>query len=563
MSDQPTIQELREVAQRAVGAGDVTTLANTVEQLERCIGNDADVGIRADLLRYKGTLCSLQADYEGALTHFKHGLEIIDQQHNHPLVARITNNIGVVYHTMANYPEALFWYRKSLDAREADNDMMGVARVSGNIGILYSSLGDVQRAREFYERSLQISKSLNDEEGVARSTVALGNMYVRLQQLEDATSTLAAGMELCKAHGMDREWLTASSSLAAVLHQRGEYQQAIDLVISAAPIAQKVGLKREQLLLSIAQILSSYKLSNSVDDVHNLAQLVDQARELGLANEEKDIHKELYLMFKERADPSQALHYHEQWVAVKEKIESDDRQRQLILLEADQRMREERLRVEEHQRLLYNMLPASIAKRLLNGETGIADSFDSLSVLFTDIVGFTQKAAGMEVEDLISLLNGLFSKFDEIVHQHGVTKIKTIGDAYMAVAGAPDPLDAYESARRLASAAVELVNATQEISIRVGLHAGPAVAGVIGTERMVWDIWGDAVNVAARMEQTSIANRIQVSDEFAQLLSRGAQPVLQGTDILIYADGFVLKMRGTIEVKGKGEMKTFWLEQAS
>lgn len=554
------ITSLREQAQRAVGTGDVNTLGNIVLQLEHAVGAGHDAVIRADVFRYRGTLCSLQADYDGAIAAFDQALAILEPLNNKEMIARIANNMGVVYHTKADYPNALFWYRRSLEAREEYGDLMGVARVSGNIGILYSSLGDNNRAREYYERSLGISIQQNDAEGIGRSTVALGNMHVRIGDLDKAASQLLQGMQQCKKLGLEREYLTAASSLAAVYHQQGKFQEAINLVNTSMPAAITMGLKREELLLSIAHALSSYKLSGEKNTIAALEDLVGQAKALALANEEKDIYKELYSIYKEQHDIHRALLYHEEWVEARDRIATDERQRQLVLLEAEQRLREERQRIEEHQRLLYNMLPAPIAKRLLKGEKEIADSFDNISVLFTDIVGFTHRAANMEVEELLGLLNGLFSQFDQVMRHHGVTKIKTIGDAYMAIAGAPDILDPHEAAKRIANAALELVQLSAGFDIRIGIHTGPAVAGVIGTERMVWDIWGDAVNVAARMEQTSSAGRIQISDQFARILSNHASPILDGTDIVIHAEPFLMRMRGTIEVKGKGEMKTFWLE---
>lgn len=551
---------IQDQAQKAINSGDVNALEEAVQTLQTNINKDSAPSLLVNFYRFQGTLCSLKADFDGAVASFEKALSILDPLTEQDQIARIANNMGVAYHTKADYPNALYWYRKSMDAREQANDMTGVARVAGNIGILYSSLGDIVRARSFYERSLAISTTLNDPEGIVRSTVALGNMFVREGDLDQAVPLLTDGMNRCKDLGIDREWLTAASSLAAVLRQKEDYQAAIDLVDTAMTAAVNMGLKREQILLSIARSLASYKINHGTDDIESLKDLVTEARTLELANEEKDIHKELYSIYKEQGDAVNALKYHEEWVLVRDKIASDDRQRQLVLLEAEQRIREEQQRMEEHQRLLYNMLPTAIAKRLLTGEQEIADSFENICVLFTDIVGFTQRASELSVEELLALLNGLFSDFDSIVRANGVTKIKTIGDAYMAIAGAPEVLEPIEAAKRIAHTAINLVSAAGSVNIRAGIHIGPAAAGVIGTERMVWDIWGDAVNVAARMEQTSTAGRIQVSEEFARILSNNASPVLEGTDIVINTPPFRMRMRGTIEVKGKGEMKTFWLE---
>jgi guanylate cyclase len=133
----------------------------------------------------------------------------------------------------------------------------------------------------------------------------------------------------------------------------------------------------------------------------------------------------------------------------------------------------------------------------------------------------------------------------------------------MAIAGAPEPMEEWPAAVAAASAAVEMMEAAENLPMRLGLHTGGVVAGVIGSERMVWDVWGDTVNVASRMENSSVPGRIQVSADFAMLLANGAPPQLEGTDIMIHPPNFLLRMRGTIDVKGKGEMKTFWLERAA
>jgi class 3 adenylate cyclase len=202
----------------------------------------------------------------------------------------------------------------------------------------------------------------------------------------------------------------------------------------------------------------------------------------------------------------------------------------------------------ENERLLLSILPASIATRLKSGEAGLADHFPEVSVLFADIVEFTVLSRGMSPGPLVSLLDDLFTQFDELAREHRVEKIKTIGDCYMAVSGVPEKRADHASA--LADMALDMVEALKEfnrsrgtsLQMRIGLNAGPVVAGVIGRSKFIYDLWGDTVNTASRMESTGLPGRIQVTEQMQRAL----------------ASGFELESRGEVEVKGKGRMAV-WL----
>ena len=204
------------------------------------------------------------------------------------------------------------------------------------------------------------------------------------------------------------------------------------------------------------------------------------------------------------------------------------------------------------ERLLLNILPRSIARRLQDDERRqrVADEFTSVTVLFADIVGFTPLSAAMTPDELVGLLDEVFSRFDTIATELGVEKIKTIGDAYMAAAGLPERTDDHAEVAALMALrmvdAMEEINARREtaLQLRIGLHSGTVVAGVIGKNKFTYDLWGDAVNTAARMESHSVAGAVQVSAATAGLL----------------ADRFDCEPRGEIEIKGKGRMKTFLLK---
>jgi guanylate cyclase len=209
------------------------------------------------------------------------------------------------------------------------------------------------------------------------------------------------------------------------------------------------------------------------------------------------------------------------------------------------------LRVEQErsEALLVNILPTSIAERLKAATQTIADHFDSASILFADVVDFTPLAQRLPPAEVVGILDRLFSRFDALVEQHGLEKIKTIGDCYMAAAGVPDPSP--DHARKTALLALDMraevatfaMPSGVRVDLRIGINSGPVVAGVIGTKRLVYDLWGDAVNTASRMESQSTPGEIQITRTTFELLK----------------NEFVCRRRGTIDVKGKGEMDTWFL----
>ncbi len=218
----------------------------------------------------------------------------------------------------------------------------------------------------------------------------------------------------------------------------------------------------------------------------------------------------------------------------------DALERSLVALKQEQ---------EKSERLLLNILPQKIADRLKNSEATIAESFPAVSVLFADLCGFTHFSQHVDAQHLVSLLDEIFSTFDHLANIHGVEKIKTIGDAYMAVAGVPLARD--DHANAVASMAIGMQKAFSELmrdrglplEVRIGIHSGPVVAGVIGRHKFAYDLWGDTVNIASRMESHGQPSQIHVSQTTRDLLE----------------GQFHFTDRGEVTIKGKGAMHTFFL----
>ena len=208
--------------------------------------------------------------------------------------------------------------------------------------------------------------------------------------------------------------------------------------------------------------------------------------------------------------------------------------------------------------LLKNILPDETAKELKEKGFVKAKKFDSVSVLFTDFKGFTQFSESLSPEELVKSIHFYFSKFDEIIEKHGLEKIKTVGDAYMCAGGLPFPTE--DHSYKITLAALDIVDFVKEstndvsnekakLDIRVGIHTGSVVAGVVGTKKFAYDIWGDTVNVASRMESSGAVSRVNISESTYNLLKDNK--------------AFVFEARGAIEAKGKGKINMFFVNKAT
>ncbi len=213
-------------------------------------------------------------------------------------------------------------------------------------------------------------------------------------------------------------------------------------------------------------------------------------------------------------------------------------------------IREIQLEREKSERLLLNILPAPIAARLKQTQDIIADNFSDVSVMFIDIVDFTPLATYMPPAETVRMLNEVFSAIDALVDRHGLEKVKTSGDSYMVVGGLPVPRSDHLEAR--ADMALDVLTSAAQFSrpdgssfqVRIGINSGPVVAGVIGTKKFIYDLWGDTVNIASRMESQGLPGAIQVTQMVQERLS----------------SSYELQPRGEILVKGKGMMTTYWLQ---
>lgn len=289
-----------------------------------------------------------------------------------------------------------------------------------------------------------------------------------------------------------------------------------------------------------------------------LQSALDQSTAIHRKKIESQVHERLADLYMHQRVWGKFADHFRKYVFIKDELQEEEAREQAMKFEREK----EKARLEATESLLHRMLPPSIVARMMNGETNIADYHDNISVLFADIVGFTPIATNMSAASLLKFMNVLFERYDEIAQKHGCERIKTIGDGYLALCGAPE--FAHDHHERITKMAIDmqyyathadenhlrLLPEGMDFHVRIGVHCGPIVAGVIGTGKISYDIYGDTVNIAARMESYSDPDKIHVSKEF-----RDAAIGFERTANIRFTD------RGEIDIKGKGIMNTFFLER--
>ncbi|WP_342361615.1 adenylate/guanylate cyclase domain-containing protein [Terrarubrum flagellatum] len=482
--------------------------------------------------------------------------------------ANIAFNRGE-YRESAQRHEALL---KQIDIAAKPSPAASVLERLANARLM---LGDFGQAFDAQSRALDLRRKMNDEQSVASALIALGSIeYARgkwdaasaiyMEALGDAErlgrqdlvlqATLYLGMAM-----FDRERLDdAERHLSRAIDMARRQKQPVFLTAALRGLSW---VRQKQLRPDEAQaLLDGAELNESAN--RQLAEIQTRldselrARQVERLERDREIQKlvlERQTLLRNAAIGGVVLVSALLVVAVNAFRLKRRAARQLAaknadLMEANIVIASERARSE---RLLLSILPAAIASRLKLSSSAIADSYPAATVLFADIVGFTPLSRKIGASELVRLLDQMFSRFDALAARHGLEKIKTIGDCYMVVGGLPEPKE--DHCERIAAMALDLLaevrdfNAHEntEMSLRVGFHVGPVVAGVIGRQKFSYDLWGDTVNTASRLESTGAAGHIHVSEEVARAL-RGK---------------FEFEPRGRTEVKGIGSLATYFLSQ--
>lgn len=487
----------------------------------------------AKALHNTGIVYDLLGSHDKALEFLQSALAIRENLKNKKDIAETLNNIGIIYYSN-DLDKSLEYYLRSSKLQEEVGDKKGLAKSLNNIGFTYKKLHDLEKAREYYLRSLQIWQELDNYYEVANVSDNLGQLYMELRDYEKAFSYLDQASKLAQTKGVSsKSFLKENYEFFSDLYvAKGDYLKALEFYKKSAEVNDQ--MFNEESRNKIAELQTAYETEK-------------QEKEIDLLKKEGDI-KELELarqrLLKNSLVGGLALVvmlalvlYHLYHVTRKTNLALSEAHR-IIQLEKD-----------KSDKLLLNILPVRVATDLKEKHKTAPESFEAVTVFFSDVVGFTKLSAQLDPSFLIGELNEIFTAFDNIAENNHCERIKTIGDAYLCVCGMPESNPNH--AVNMVTAAIEIIEYLRQRNqgtkaqweIRVGIHTGKVVGGVVGIKKYIYDVFGDTINTASRMESNSEAMKINISETTYQLVK----------------DKFETIERGSLPVKGKGEMRMYFV----
>ena len=457
------------------------------------------------------TLGDLNADYReeaAALEGYSNALRLAKLSANNTAAATAYMGIGNVYYNRMAYQEALERYMKADSLGRLSGDDITVAQNLNNIALCFEGLQMYEQALPFFHAALNIYTRFAMASETANAYYNMGNLYLRTQRLDSAIVYLEKAVAMVMELGELGRLVACYDKLSLAYAARGDFSKAFQLRLRHSVLNDSL------LNTSKVAIISELKTKYETEQKEQEIKLLQVENSVKLRQRNLFLGGTLSLLLVS-----------------------------FVLVFQGRRLRKARNR---SNKLLLNILPAEIAEELKTQGHSQARLFENVSVLFTDFVNFTGISQEMSPTELVAEIHRNFTAFDQIIERHGLEKIKTIGDAYMAVCGLPQPSETH--AQAVVRAALD-INAYMEqhagkFQVRIGIHSGPVVAGIVGIKKYAYDIWGDTVNTAARMEQNSEAGKINISE---------------ATYELVKAE-FKCVYRGNIAVKNKGDVAMYFVQ---
>jgi len=542
-------------------------------------------------------------NYETALQYGDSALVVAKRTDFKKGTATAYNNIGIVNFYQGDYPEALNNSFTALQIAESIGDKNEMASSYKNIGVVYMRQNNNSKAIENYLKSIKIMESIGNKSGIAKVYNNIGIVYSHQGEYEKAIETYTKAFDLMKSIGDKRSQYIIYNNIGEMHGRMGDYSQALDKYLTSLKVFESIGdnkgmsitylnvgltyLKLGSIAKGKEWLQKSLELNTRLDTKEYIKSSYEGLAEADSISGDFSSSLENYKMFivyrdslineentKKLTQTTMQYEFDKKEAEAKaEREKKDIRQRNvrnasfatvgglllfsLLVLRQRNKVKKEKKRSDT---LLLNILPEEVADELKAKGSAEAKQFDEVSILFTDFVNFTQTAEQLTPQQLVQELNECFTAFDNIIERNGLEKIKTIGDAYMAVCGLPvsDP----KHAQRTVKAALEIRDFIEErkkaspldslqeqraggaFEIRIGIHSGSVVAGIVGVKKFAYDIWGDTVNTAARMESSGEPGKVNISETTYELVK----------------NDFECTYRGAIEAKNKGKMNMYFVK---
>ncbi|MBI3501356.1 MAG: tetratricopeptide repeat protein [Bacteroidetes bacterium] len=509
----------------------------------------------AAVLNNVGNVYYHQGKFSKALENYLAALKTREAMHDKQGVASSFSNMGMVYGEEGDFTNSLDYFLKSLKIREEIGDKEGIGISLNNIGEVFSKKGSYREALDYHLRALKVREEINDKKGTAESLVILGDDYLKLGDESSSLKYFLKSLDLFEETNNKNGIGNSLMNIGQLYYRQNNYPKALEYLMKGLSVAKEIQAKPQ--LSDGYKILSEvYSRKNDFKNAYEYHKLFSDMKD-SLLNEESS----------------------KQITEMQTKYETEKKEQQITLLNKDKELQDAQLNRQKiiiwsvvggllivvllsififrerkkSEKLLLNILPVETAKELKQKGKASSKYYESVTVMFTDFKGFTAIAEKLSAEELVSELDFLFKKFDEIISKYNIEKIKTIGDAYMCASGLPTSNTNH--AENIVKAGLEIqqwmIARNGKWNLRIGIHSGPVTAGVVGDKKFAYDIWGDTVNTASRMESSGEAGKINISGATYQ--------ILQGFQNL---EGLEFKFRGKIPAKNKGEIEMYFVERS-
>ena len=546
----------------------------------------------------------MQGKYLETFENWNKSMKCFDALGNQQGVANILSNIGSVYFDQGDDANALDNYLKSLKISEAINDSFRIATALGNIGNVYlNKNATLDKALAYYLKALPISYKLGDNNLVGTTSVGIGEVYFKKENYDSALFYF--NKSLIAYNGTEAVPYSLNQ-IGRVYTKRKNFQMAVENHSQAYELGKKLDAKRDMIQSLLGLGASYYEAGDFKKAITSYSEAETLSLNIGLKGDElKETYQGLAVSFAKLNDYGNAFKYQTLLTGIKDTLynlasdkklasiqfdfDIQKKQGQIDLLTKDQELKEKEISRQKLVRngfvggflvvlifggvvfkqrnkiasakkrsdeLLLNILPEETAEELKATGTAKAKGFEMVTVLFTDFKNFTLASEILSPEELVEEINHCFSEFDRIISKYNIEKIKTIGDAYMCAGGLPvanttNPVDVILAGLEMVdfiarNKAERQASGQPFFELRLGIHTGPVVAGIVGIKKFAYDIWGDTVNTASRMESSGEVGRVNIS----------------GTTYEMVKDNFNCIHRGKIEAKNKGQIDMYFVDSS-
>ena len=575
---------------------------------------------KAEALSELGFAYSETGQYPFAFEHYDKALKAFEDLGNKERKAKTLNDIGYLYVETGDYKQAMDYYMQSLKLNEELGIEESISLTLCNIGFINFRFQDYETAMDYYQRSLAIDEKIDNKRGIARTSNYIAFVLAEQKKFDEAKAYINKALEMFKEIGRKRSVAASLDQLGAISRDEGKYREALKFHRQGLAINTEIDSKdgRMYSLNYIARVYDLTKQYSKAIQYNEQAYRL--AMDVGIMDAVKNIAYQLYIHYKEVRRNGKALDMYEQYIAIRDSLEGVSIQKDIIKQEyqyeydkraladslkhaKEQVVVEVQLEKEEQksnflflgmglavlfggfiynrfmvtsqrkkiiesqkfeledqksqsEKLLLNILPKKAADELIEKGDVSARFYPMATVIHTDFIGFSEISGKLEPHKLVEELHRCFSAFDEIIEKYGIEKIKTIGDAYLAVSGIPVSSKSHAEDALLAALEIKSFMTQHHqkegvslFEIRIGIHSGPLVAGVVGKNKFQYDVWGDTVIVSNIMESKGHSGEVNISEDTYQLLKNDPR--------------FTFKERGEQELKFRGKMKMYFAEANS